>query len=199
MKYVMFIFLLSIFALSVEAQTQKGNFLFSLHNGPNANDLGLSFSSSTSSTNGVLSTSILKEFKVGLNISAHYFVVNRLALGANFNFYRIKSHTEKTPSPNVSISSFWSYGPEVNYFYPISAKTQIRIGQNVAFSNSKLKDIAANSALGLAYFLNPHLSLDLGLRYTYYSRKVIYEAPSTRTEKFTDNNIGIDFGFSAFF
>ena len=135
MKKMLFSFVVSILACAtfVQAQTEKGTIMLSLHNFSPAvpeagyllapsNALGITFGTAKSEFGSTKSE--YSYTTIGLSGSAHYFLIDNFSAGLNLNMLYQHSKEKGSGSGNTSISStLLMAGPEVRYYFPAGAKS----------------------------------------------------------------------------
>ncbi|HOY05575.1 MAG TPA: outer membrane beta-barrel protein [Saprospiraceae bacterium] len=224
MKKMLFSFVVSILACAtfVQAQTEKGTIMLSLHNFSPAvpeagyllapsNALGITFGTAKSEFGSTKSE--YSYTTIGLSGSAHYFLIDNFSAGLNLNMLYQHSKEKGSGSGNTSISStLLMAGPEVRYYFPAGAKSKIWVGGNGAWGSSKTKIQGEDSndpakfsrysaGAGVSFFPLDHLSIDVGAGYGVFTVNDDYEDFNGIIIKNKDTNSGLslDFGFSVFF
>ena len=217
-----FVLLVSACTTFLQAQTEKGTIMLSLHNFspvlPEAgylfaptNVLGVSFGTTKSESGNTKSE--YSYTTIGLSGSAHYFLVDNFSAGLNLNM--LYQHTEdKSSGSNLSIAStLLLAGPDLRYYFPAGAKTKVWVGGNGAWGKSKTKIKGSGSTpgpskfsrygagAGVSFFPLERVSIDLGAGYGVFSVNDEYEDFNGNTVKNNDTNSGLtmDVGFSVFF
>ena len=175
MKRVFFIIAIAVFGtFSLRAQTEKGNMIV-------GGTAGFS-STKTGDSKAAISFS--------LNPSLRYFVIDRLAIGAELGINGYKFGDSK-------FSSF-GIGPNVRYYLTVDRPVAFfgQAGFSFAYYNnsSDLNDdtnaTAFNFGIGGDYFLNDHVAIEAVLGLDSYKEK----DATKRT-----NTFGLQFGVVAFF
>lgn len=221
--------LLAFFALAffcARAQTEKGNFALGLHNytpgsfvlgglGFTAPSTGLGFNFGTTKyyEDGKKEGLESKYTSVGLNFNGHYFVANNFSIGLGANILNaVEKYKDSDGSVEEEINvTMLLGGPELRYFIPVSSKMKVYIRGTgnfgrveVSFGDTEEEDPAKLSYVsgqaGLAYFPNPHVSLDMGLGYNVLNIKEKDTSSSgTIDTKNKTGNVSVDLGFTVFF
>jgi outer membrane immunogenic protein len=141
-----------------------------------------------------------------------YFLIDNFCLGAMIGLSTSSSTSETalTAVDNKSKSNSFGIGPFARYYFPIDDKLYV-FGQLSYLRNwDKYENWSTNQpnnrnttkyvsydlglAAGIAYFLNPHVSLDLALGYTH--TKDSRRDPNDEIDKV--NRIGLDAGIRVF-
>jgi hypothetical protein len=200
------------------AQTEKGTISIGLHNfSPNGINvdgvpvnlfgngsmLGVSWGKSSFSRDGELLDDPLTQYTLGLNLSAHYFPVNRLSIGAVGSFFSgFSAYPDAAAEEGRYAARILLAGPEVRYYLG-SGKTKMWVKAsgalgdlNVWWDGNKkepthLSKLAAGT--GASWFLSPVISLDLGMEYNVFTMKLPNEIKGINT------NLALDVGFSVYF
>lgn len=206
-------------AMTCSAQTEKGTFAIGLHNFspivPQAigllaptSGLGVAFGTSVSEFNG--NESKASYTTIGLSGSGHYFVVDNFSIGLNLHIIS-QSMKEKDGGDKYNFSILMA-GPELRYYFPVTAKSKLWLSGSGAWGSSKTSSNGDSEedpgklsryggAVGLALFPFEHFSVDLGVGYGVFSVKDSYQnfSGDTIESKDTNSGIAVDVGFSVFF
>jgi outer membrane protein len=184
----------AVFAFtSVDAQTEKGNWVF-------GGNTSLSFASTKAKVevdgnevDGDLTSTVFS-----VTPSVGYFVIDNLAVGLDLSFTSNKNDNGDT---DVTTSSF-SVLPMGTYFFDAgeSFKPYVGAGVGLISTSSGDEDINKSSGLairgkgGVAYFLNESIALDFSVQYLNSSQK-----NKENSDVVTKNSsFGVGFGFSIF-
>lgn len=215
------LFALTISAAAIQAQTEKGKFAVGLHNfSPSgitgsssilspASSLGVAFGKSKSKSNDGDFEDQFKYSVIGLNLSGHYFVINGLSVGLVANVFG-QTQKEVGGDEDEYKSTILLAGPELRYYAPIGGKSKFWVRGGGAFGKATnkfngedddepIKLTQFGGGAGLAFFLNSHISLDLGLGYNVFVSKN-ESTFGTITNKYTDvySGLAFDLGFTIF-
>lgn len=210
MKQLFFAFILALAAFSLQAQTEKGRFMLSMHNfspllseatllAP-TNSFGLSFGNIKDEFGGIETES--SYFSFGLEGSGHYFVIDNLSAGLNLGFFNQKV-TEEDDEDNVLTALL--FGPELRYYFPVGANSKVYLRGGASWGNFKYTysgeedDPTALSqyggGVGFAVFLANNFSLNIGAG---YAANIANLESDLGDYKSTTSGVTIDLGFSAF-
>lgn len=164
MKKLLIIFIaITCVTLSMSAQTEKGRFTIS---GSTAVDL--SYVSKSLNGDGIGDTS----FNLNISPTAGYFVIDDLAIGVQANFTYLDSDINDK-------STQFSFIPTAQYYLPFGTVLRpsiqvgagyINISQSVPTGNNSSSRLSFGgftwaAAVGVSYFINKSISLDLGVQY----------------------------------
>jgi hypothetical protein len=219
-------FLTLLFALvtafSMQAQTTQGTLALGLRNfspvlgeagailAP-TNAFGIGFTTSTSKVDGTKDPQKIKNTTIGLSASAQYFIIDNLSAGISLNFLSQFSKEEGGTDNDDYKTTIFMAGPELRYYIPASSKTKIWIGGGGSFGSAKneydgqeagepIKLSRYGGGAGMAFFLNQHFSLDLGLGYSVFTTKkdeLVFVKGLTKYEDST-GGVTLEIGFTAF-
>ena len=174
------------------------------------NALGISFGTMKSEAGGDKSEASYST--IGLNGSAHYFVIDNLSVGLNLNFLnqKLKDKTPGNDDDEYKVNLFMA-GPELRYYIPATAKSKIYVSGSGAVGSIKTPSFGQDSdettkisrfggGAGLAIFPSQNFSIDVGLGYGALITKDKYTFGGETIEtKDTNSGITLDVGFSVFF
>lgn len=213
MKQLFFALLLLFAANALQAQTEKGRFMLSLHNfsplisestllAP-TNSFGLAFGNIKDEDDLGESESSFTSF--GLQGSGHYFVIDNLSVGLNLGFF---SQTVKDEDDDESNLSTFMAGPELRYYFPVGSNGAVYVRGGASFGNFQLKFNGESDGdptslsqygggAGYSVFFGNAASLNLGLGYGANVAK--YESDFFGESTTTTSGLTIDLGFSIFF
>ena len=164
MKKILITFIaITCVTLSMSAQTEKGKFIIS---GSTAADLSYVSEDIIGDSGG--------DIKLNLNISpaVGYFVIDNLVIGAQASFAYLDSDLNDK-------STQFTFMPTAQYYLPFGSvlRPSIQVGagyvnlsQSVPISNNSTSRHSFGgftwaTAVGLSYFINNSISLDLGVQY----------------------------------
>lgn len=168
MKKLLFISIFTICAMGIQAQTQTGKFFFS-----GGTQLNASFVDTKDTYGSQSQTSHYSS--ITLQSSVGYFVAENMGIGLNAIFFNYKNDTYTSSSS--------SFGPMARFYLSsTSIKPYLNGNIGLAFSRSKESSSMYNSdskangfvyggGLGLAFFLNEKVSLDVFAGYSGSSLK----------------------------
>lgn len=194
MKKNLLIAVAFVFTLAnVNAQTEKGNFMFS-------GGSSFSFTSANAQTefNGEQVGDDLKTSLFTLNPSAGYFVMDNLAVELEFAFTSTKTDDGAGDVTTSSLAAL----PGARYYFDAGDKFKPFVGVNAGIisTSSGDEDVLKSNGFtfggkaGVAYFLNENVSLDFLVRYINSNQK--NKADDNLETK--NSNIALGFGFSIF-
>lgn len=184
----------AVFAFtSVNAQTEKGNWVFS-------GNTSISFASTKAKvevdgneSGGELSSSVFT-----LTPSLGYFVIDNLAVGLDLSYTSTKIDDDSVESTTSSFAVL----PMGTYFFEAgdNFKPYVGVAGGLISTSSGDEDSNKSNGLairgkgGIAYFLNESIALDFSAQYVHTSQK-----NKENNDVVTNNNsFGVGFGFSIF-
>lgn len=188
------VLMISLFMMSVLAfsQTDKGTLIVS---GKASMEFVRNYSKlSQYGTSGPGNSSEMNSFEFMPAIG--YFVANNFALALSGNY----SHS----AANIYKSNELVLMPTLLYYFPLESpfKPYVQAGIGYAkatektdFDQESYSGPAFGGGLGLAYFINENISIDLGIQLT--RTKLTYSEDSNT--KITGDNLGSALGFTLFF
>jgi hypothetical protein len=206
-QYLFFIVFLST-SFGVQAQTEKGRWMLSLHNfaplisessllAP-TNSFGIGFGN-TVYKNDVSNQEESTDFtSVGLEANMHYFLLDNLSAGVNLGLFSQTVDDE-------NLTAFLA-GPELRYYFPMgSNRLYIRGGAawgsfeyEGAVNPTHLQQYEGGVAFAL--FLSKNFSANVGFGYGVNIAKEEYTfLEATYHDVTTTNRATIDVGFAYFF
>lgn len=180
MKKGILLMLFMALLVTVQAQTEKGNYLLGFGTaigiGENEGLMGLAFSNSTIK-DGNATVSETKLTSLFITTKAGYFVADNLAAGLDLAGSFSSGSSSVASFDLESQNSFIGIGPFVRYYFPTGKilpfaevntifgnRNQSTAGQGVDIEN-KYAVSNFGGGLGLAFLLGEKSSLDLGLNY----------------------------------
>jgi outer membrane protein len=200
MKKLLLLSIVLVSAITIFAQTQKGNFVLS-------GGTGLQFTSSnikyvydgeTEGTGTISSFTFIPSFA--------YFIMDNLAIGLASNFTTSSNKDEDGDKYNSNSSLIV---PTAIYYFPIEGKirplAQFGVGlssQSTKYilktgsdNKSSMSGLAINFGGGVSYFINESFSLNFGLSYTLANLK----DGDDDKGKIKQGNFGSNIGLSIYF
>lgn len=195
----------------LQAQTEKGRFMLSLHNfspllsestllAP-TNTFGIAFGKDKDEFAG-------QEFErsfttIGLETSGHYFIIDNLSVGLNLGFFSQMVTDED--DDEQTLSSFM-VGPEVRYYIPVGSNGAVYLRGGASFGNYTYKfngeqdgDPVAltqyGGGAGYSIFFGNSASINIGAG---YGANIAKNETEVGDFKSTTSAITIDVGFSIF-
>lgn len=208
------VFIAGVFALP--AQTEKGAFALGLHSfSPNGvgiapvSSVGIGFGKLSSEVTGSGEQSETKYTTVGLNANAHYFLIDNLALGGQFNLLSQSTKEQDGDKDEATVTLFMA-GPEMRYYIRATEKMKVWIRGYAGFGSLKteyngdsgdpVKLNQFGGGAGLAFFPASCFSIDLGAGYGLLTMKSTYDFFGDEIEeKDTYSGAMLDVGFTVFF
>ena len=190
-RNLIYLLLLVLLSTSAHAQTRKGRFLLSGQSG-----IDLSRTHTNIFVDGEKIPELeKKQTSLKLQPAFGYFIINNLALGLQADYHHIKE-AEKSAHQ-------LSFMPAAIYYIPLKIPLrpflQAGIGygsisqkMNGASSSESFSGLMYGLGLGVSYFVNDYLSVDL-------SAQVLdgnYYLNSNSTQKIEALNLGVYFGLS---
>ncbi|MCU4164403.1 outer membrane beta-barrel protein [Carboxylicivirga caseinilyticus] len=200
MKKVFFIVAFLAINLSSFAQTEKGKIIMS-----GTSDLGLSSTTTKFEYDGESYSDDIKSTQFNITPSLGYFVIDNLALGLSIDF---ESTKQKVSSDSYTSNSLL-FGPFARY-YVGSGNIKPYIQGDFLFGNQKSKydysgvnmsgesknNVSAwDLGVGLGFFLNDFISLDLGLGYG----SITMSDGDNSKDKTIISGVALSGGFAIFF
>lgn len=193
LRNTLLLFLSTLFCSAVFSQTEKGRFAFS-----GQTDVSLLFGKSTTVVDSVRgASSDQKSFNANLGIA--YFLADNFAVGISGS----ADYTSTKEANSVYLTQNYSFGiiPALTYFLPSKGKLKVNItggaGYVWTFTNElDAAGLSLNIAPGISYFANRHISLDLGVQYSYNDLKNKSEFSDT---DFRQQALGLLAGLSVYF
>ncbi len=193
MKKLLLIAAVAVFGLNVNAQTEKGNWIF-------GGNTSFSFASTNATIefDGEEVDDDNKSSVFSVTPSVGYFVIDNLAVGMDLSFTSTK---EDDGNNDFTVSSF-AVIPSGTYFFEAGDKFKPYVGVGVGLISTSAGDDDINKSSGLAirgkggvaYFLNESIALDFSVQYLNTSQKNKEESDLVTK----NNSIGVGFGFSLF-
>ncbi len=213
MKHAWILTITFALAGSLSAQTEKGTWALGLHNfspifnagqlAAPTNAFGFAFGKTKAEIGGQ-SRDVSKYSSVGLNFSGHYFFIDNLSGGVNFNLFFQKEKEEGGTDPSDFSATILLVGPELRYYLPAGAKHKIFLKGNAGFGSVKSKFtgffdeettdkiLQFGGGAGLTLFLSQQVGLDLGLGYG------IFRVKDEDDDTMTNSGVMADIGFTIF-
>jgi outer membrane protein len=160
MKKLLLIAVVVLFAISANAQTQKGKFLFS-----GSSKINASFMTSKTEYDGQTQGDDNKITNITVESTFGYFVIDNLAIGLStaLDYAKFKVGSDETSTRTLMI------GPTVRYYFGQSNFKPFAEGAfglastkmtSTGSSDNKFSGLAFQLGLGVGYFVNDKVSID---------------------------------------
>ena len=208
MKSTLLIFTFLLASISLNAQTQKGNWTFGGSAGFNFNSTNSKFKTDNFESDPDTNT------QLSFLPSAGYFVIDNLAVGLQVQIANFKSESTFDAGGGDTFESEFttkstSINPFVRYYFGSNSIRPYVQGQ-LGFGGSTLKsetsgsndDESKNSLFlyggfgGVAFFINEHVSIDVGINYT--STRLKDKDDPRDDVRTVSNTFGFGAGFNIF-
>lgn len=177
-------------SLSAAAQTEKGSWMV----GGSIGNINLGVGNSTTN------------FSIDVEPIGLYFITDNLGVGGRALLGVSNSSSSDIAGVKSSITKFrYGIAPTLRYYFTTMGKGKIFGEGAVDFAGKSTTTKIANTSktetgsntgfslgVGYNYFFNPHVALEVALRYV---NKFAYNAPTAGAE----NNVNVNFGFQVFF
>lgn len=186
--------ILMLFYTAIFSQTEKGHIALSGHT-----DASLLLGKNTVSVDSVRSAgSDLKAFNINLGVA--YFLADNFAVGVSGTAYY--SGVKEFNSDFFIHKYIFGVIPTLTYFVPVNGKLKPNITSGAGYiwvfkDDLDAKGLSLNVSPGVSFFANQHISVDLGVQYSY--NKLKNETFYGDSKPSQQQGIGLLFGFSVYF
>lgn len=156
MKKLILVILLAFIPNLMHSQISKGDYLL-------GGSIYLGYVDGRNELNGV--TAEARQFGLGINPTAGYFIIDKLAIGSSLNYYYTYSFDSKNSYNSVGI------GPYLKYYF-LEKEKNINIFSHLSYNIDIIEDFDNSShnfkvGAGPIFFINKNIAIETGIYYNY--------------------------------